>query len=141
MSHQAAISRTPSERALYHQIHPAKLATDWAAGLVGAVLLWHHRLAAGLLWGLVPPVITSAPFLLGWFDRTLTRYQASAMGRYVARSMTHAMEGLRLLGLAGLWVGAWERRPGFIAAGLALIVGAWLRGLLWAGGSSTRTAE
>lgn len=45
----AGMSMTLRERALYHQIHPVKLAVDWSAGLVSAVLLWRHRLAAALL--------------------------------------------------------------------------------------------
>jgi hypothetical protein len=122
------MSMTLRERALYHQIHPAKLAVDWSAGIVSAVLLWQHRLVAGLLWGVVPPLVASAPFLLGCLDATLTRYRTSALGRHVARSMTRAMVGLRLIGLLGLWLGAWRRQPLIIALGLALVVAAWVRG-------------
>jgi hypothetical protein len=122
---------TLRQRALYHQIHPAKLAVDWTAGLAGAILLWQHRLAAGLFWGLGPPIVASAPFLLGFCDRTLTRYQASALGGYIARSMTRGMEALRLVGLAVLWYGAWRHQLGVFALGLVLIVLAWLRGWVW----------
>jgi len=122
---------TLAERALYHQIHPAKLAVDWSAAIAGAILLWRHRLAPGLLWGLVPPIVVSAPFLIGFCDQTLTRYRASALGRYIARSMTRGMEALRLVGLGIMWLGAWRHQLGLIALGLGLIVMAWLRGWVW----------
>lgn len=37
----------------------------------------------------------------------------------------------RLAGLAFVWGGAWVRRPPWIAFGLAVIVAAWARGMLW----------
>jgi hypothetical protein len=136
----ASMSMTLRERALYHQIHPAKLAIDWSAGLVAAIFFRRHRLAAGLLWGLVPPVAASVPFMLGLFDGTLTRYRTSALGHYLARSMTRAMEGLRLVGLVVLLLGAWHRQPLVIALGLALVAVAWLRGWVWPPRGSTPAA-
>lgn len=112
------MSMTSRERELYHQIHPVKLAVDWGAGLVSAILLWRHRLAAAMIWGLVPPAVVSVPFMLGVFDATLHRYRSSSLGRYVACSMSLAMQGLRLLGLAVLWLGAWYQQPLAIALGL-----------------------
>jgi hypothetical protein len=120
---------TFAERALYHQIHPAKLLTDWFSGILAAALFWEHRLLAGLLSGLVPPIILSALFLTGRFDATLARYRDSALGRYVTRYMSRAMEFVRLLGLAGLWVGAWERSPVLMAIGIMVILTAWVKGL------------
>ena len=134
---RGTMSLTFKERALYHQIHPLKLAVDWGAGLVSAILLWRHRLVPGVLWGLVPPAVVSVPFLLGVGDATLTRCRASALGRYVARSMTRTMEGSRLLGFVAICLGAWQRRPLVIAAGLAVVVGAWARGWLWPRRDST----
>ena len=116
------------EKVLYHQIHPIKLLTDWGTGLAAAYLLWHHQLTAALLVGLVPPVVVST-LLLRWAD--LERYRASRFGRYVARYMTRATQLVRLAGLAFVWGGAWVRRPPWIAFGLAVIVAAWARGMLW----------
>jgi hypothetical protein len=134
---RASMSLTFRERVLYHQIHPLKLAVDWSTGLVSAILLWRHRLVPGVFWGLLPPVVVSVPFLLGVSDATMTRYRASPLGRYVARFMTRTMEGLRLLGFVAICLGAWQRRPLVIAAGLALVVGAWARGWLWPPQDST----
>jgi hypothetical protein len=53
------------ERILYHQIHPVKLITDVSSALASVLLFWHHRLGAGLLIGLLPPVLVSFA-LLRW---------------------------------------------------------------------------
>jgi hypothetical protein len=45
--------------------------------------------------------------------------------------MTRAMEGLRLLGLLGLGVGAWRRSN--MGVGGAVIAAAWLRGRILEG--------
>ena len=54
-----------AERALYHQIHPAKLAADIAAELASTVLLWRHHLAGSVLVRFVPPVVASAFVMVG----------------------------------------------------------------------------
>ena len=114
-------------RLLYHQIHPLKLLTDWGTAAVAAYLLWGHRLGAALLVGLIPSIVVSA-LLVRWAD--LTPYEVSPFGRYVARHMTSAVEGIRFLGLAVAWAGAWAMRPPFIALGVAVILGAWAWGLV-----------
>ncbi len=49
----------PEEKALYHQIHPAKLATDISAEFVSSYFFWKRRLLAGLLVLFVPPLVAS----------------------------------------------------------------------------------
>ncbi len=88
------------ERALYHQTHRLKLATDWGTGVLAAVWLWQHRLAPALVVGVVPSVLVSA-FLVRYAD--LRRERDSAFGRYVARHMTRAVEVGRLAGCAVFW--------------------------------------
>jgi len=34
---------TGGEKYLYHQIHPLKLAAEWAAGLASLYPLWQHQ--------------------------------------------------------------------------------------------------
>jgi hypothetical protein len=117
------------ERALYHQIHPVKLATDWTAGAVAAYALWHRRLLLGLLVGLVPPIVVSLVFLTGALD--LEAYKESPFGRYVARHMSGAMRAVRLVGVLPFWLGAWYHQWLAMAAGVSVIVAAWVRGRLW----------
>jgi len=65
------------EAVLYHQIHPAKLATDIAAAIISLVLLWEHRLALALVVMLVPSVVATA-LVIRFAD--LERLKASPLG-------------------------------------------------------------
>lgn len=121
------------EKALYHQIHPLKLLTDWASAVVAAYLLWQHHLLRALLVGLLPPAAVSA-LLIRYADRESSK--VSRVGRYVRRYMTPAMEVLRLTGGVLFWVGAWLHMWVFALGGLALVVLAWMRGRLWPGSMS-----
>jgi hypothetical protein len=117
-----------AERALYHQIHPAKLAADIAAELASTVLLWRHRLVAGLLVRLLPPVVASSMLMRRTAD--LERLRASAAGRYVRDHMTPQAQGVRAVGDVLTAIGAWKRRPSIVAAGAALIAAGWCNGLM-----------
>lgn len=125
------------EKALYHQIHPLKLLTDWASAFVAAYLLWQHHLLQAVLVGLLPPVAI-AVLLIRYAN--LESYKVSPVGRYVRRYMTRAMEAVRLIGGALVWAGAWSHVWALAATGLALVVGAWLRGKLWPGSVSNPAA-
>ena len=117
---------TRREKILYHQIHPAKMLTDGAA-LIALYPLWRHELAVALVIMLVPPPIAS------WLViryANLERQRQSAFGHYVARSMTHAMEAVRLGGMIVMAVGTWNRSAVTIVFGMAVILFGWTRGLL-----------
>ena len=116
------------ERYLYHQIHPAKLAVDWASGLACLYPLWQHHLLLGLAVMLVPPPLAS--FVLIRFA-DLDRQKRSSFGGYVKRYMTRAAEAVRLLGMIIMAAGAWLHSPIAIAGGLLVILLAWTRGLLF----------
>src|SRR2546428_6601783 len=61
---------TFAERALYHQIHPAKLFADIATALVGIDVFWRHALVPGLIIALLPPVLVSVVLMHeGDFER------------------------------------------------------------------------
>ena len=117
---------TPSERVLYHQIHPLKLFTDVSTAAVACYLLWEHRLGLALVLGFVPSIVVSA-VLITWAD--LEPYRRSRFGGYVGSFMTRRVEIGRLAGLIPLWGGAWTRTPGLIAFGAVWIIGCWLWGL------------
>ena len=72
------------EKYIYHQIHPAKLLTDIAAGIASLYPLWLHQLLLGLLIMLAPPLIAS---LLTIRYANLQRYKKSPFGKY--RSPAH----------------------------------------------------
>jgi hypothetical protein len=117
---------TLEDRVLYHQIHPAKLATDWLTAFGAVVLFWQHRVGAALLLGVIPSIVATI-VIVNWVN--LEAYRHSAFGRYMKRYMTRRVEAARFLGLVPLWRGAWIHQPLIIAAGVVWILGCWLWGL------------
>ena len=115
----------PKEKYLYHQIHPLKLFTDVGAAFGGLCLLWRYQLALALVVMLVPPLLVSL-LLMRYAD--LEPYRQSAFGKYIARSMSHAMEAVRLAGMAVTALGAWHHSLWIIGAGCGIVLFGWLRG-------------
>jgi hypothetical protein len=113
------------EKYLYHQIHPLKLFADCGAAFGSLYLLWRHQLAFALVVMLVPPLLVSF-FLMRYAD--LEPYRQSAFGKYIALSMSHAMEAVRLAGMVVTALGAWHQSLWIIVAGSALVLFGWLRG-------------
>src|SRR5256886_16128311 len=68
---------TFAERALYHQIHPAKLFADIATALIGIDLFWRHELAPGLIIAVLPPVLVSTVLVR---EADLDRYARAGGG-------------------------------------------------------------
>jgi hypothetical protein len=116
------------ERMLYHQIHPAKLATDIGVTAPAGYLLWEHKLGAAVAVSLGPPLIVSGVILLCKVN--LEHYKSSKLGQYVARYMTHTVEAIRLLGFLVMAVGCWFHEIWLVPTGIAVVGLAWLRGLL-----------
>ena len=115
------------EKALYHQIHPSKLATDFLSEFVSLYFLWRHQLIIGLVTHFGPPIVASVLLLaFGNFERQ----KASRLGRYVSWHMTPSIEGLRLGGDLVMALGAWFRSPAFIVGGLLIVLAAWTSGPL-----------
>jgi hypothetical protein len=115
----------PKEKYLYHQIHLLKLFADAGAAFGGLYFLWRHQLAFALVVMLVPPVLVSL-LLMRYAD--LEPYRQSAFGKYIARSMSHAMEAVRLAGMAVTALGAWRHSVWIIVAGIVIVLFGWLRG-------------
>ncbi len=89
------VAMTPEEKALYHQIHPLKLAADIGAEAGSLYLFWERRPTAGLAVTFVPPVIASL-LIMNLVD--LEPYKRSACGRYVRTNMTTPVVMMRVLG-------------------------------------------
>jgi len=105
-----------------------KLLTDGSSAVISTWLMWTHRWVAALVVTFLPPVLMSGILIrLG----RLHEYRASALGRYVAKNMTHTMEAVRLAGQVLVWLGAWYHVVWLIPAGLAVILAAWIRGWLF----------
>jgi hypothetical protein len=115
-----------AERALYHQVHPLKLVTDIASGIVALALFAGHWFNAGLVVLVFPPALASL-YLLA-FGR-LDHLAATPLGRHVRRSMTPSAQILRPAALIAMCVGAWRRQWTLLIVGAALTVWVWVRRL------------
>ncbi len=121
------------EKTLYHQIHPAKLATDVSTSVVSTLLFWDHEILLGLSIGIIPSIIVSALIIR---HVNLEHYRNSRLGQYVGRYMTSSMQGLRLVGQIVAWFGAWYQSLLTVAAGFLIILLAWGRGKIFPGGKA-----
>lgn len=119
---------TFQEKSLYHQIHPAKLFTDWSTGLLALVPFWQHNLLFALLIAFVPSIIASL-VIVRFVD--LEKYKQSLFGKYVRQYMTRSVEAVRFVGYGIMAVGAWLHSLWAIPVGLLIIVLAWLRGVIF----------
>ncbi|HEV2339235.1 MAG TPA: hypothetical protein VGT05_00525 [Patescibacteria group bacterium] len=118
---------TFSEKKLYHQIHPVKLATDIAASIVSLYLFWLHFFWIALTIHFLLPVLGSF-FVITFTD--LEKLKKSSLGKYVRKYMTGRMEVIRLTGDFITVFGAWYHQWLVIVFGLVMIVAAWLSGKL-----------
>ena len=118
---------TRNEKILYHQIHPAKLATDLAAAIASLVLFSRHQIIWALLVAFAPPIAASW-LIMSRAD--IEKLRTSRFGRYVDRFMTPSAQFRRLLGFALMAYGAWSRSLFWEALGAAFIIHAWTQGLL-----------
>ena len=121
------MAMTLREKALYHQIHPAKLATDILVEPISLYFFWRHELWIGLATHFLPPILATA-LVMRFVD--LEALRDSPLGRYVGRHMTRTVEAARMAGDLVMLAGAWLRSPWIIAAGAAVVVAAWLSGRL-----------
>jgi hypothetical protein len=117
---------TFAERALYHQIHPAKLYVDIATALVAIDLFWRHALAPGLIIALLPPVLVSAVLVR---EADLERYRSSLMGAYLRQFMPPWVQAMRLFGVGVAFYAAWYHFPAGVISGLALVAICWANGI------------
>jgi hypothetical protein len=118
---------TLREKLLFHQVHPAKLATDIVAAAVSLYFLWQHQLAIGLAMHFIPPPIGSAA-VIGFAN--LEPCKTSDIGAYLARYMTPTAQAIRLAADLITVVAAWYKSPLGIVLGVATIAAAWAYGVL-----------
>jgi hypothetical protein len=119
---------TVQEKSLYHQIHPLKLLIDIGATFPALYLFWQHQLVGALIATIIPSILASA-FVMRFAN--LEPYKQSSMGRYIQEYMTPVVVSLRIIGLVVMCVGAWLQIFWLIPAGLAIVILAWMRGILF----------
>jgi hypothetical protein len=111
-----------TDKLLYHQLHPAKLAVDLATSAASSWLLWRGQLWVALLVGWLPSVVVSSG-MVRWMD--FSRQRDSRFGRYVAHHMTWHAVAIRLAGQVVMWVAAWRHAGWGIAAGALVVIAGW----------------
>ena len=116
------------EKRLYHQIHPAKLATDICVTPIFLFFLWRHQIAPALAVGFLPPLMVSAAMMI--WPPDLEKLKNSSFGKYIAKHMTPTVEAIRFLSLAPMGWGAWAHNLWFIGLGLLIVLLAWCNGLI-----------
>jgi hypothetical protein len=118
---------TPSEKTLYHQIHPLKLFTDVSTAFAATYLLWQHMLLIAIVVAFVPSIIVSMILIM---TADLERYKDSAVGRYVRKYMdSKVIDAVRLFGFLLMAVGGWIQLMWLIGLGFLIIVLSWTFGL------------
>ena len=116
-----------AERALYHQVHPAKLFADLATALIGIDLFWHHQLVPGLIIALVTPALVSAALL---HDTDFELLRASRVGAYIRRFQPPWVQAVRLFGVGLAFYAAWHQVPAGVLTGVAIVAACWVNGLV-----------
>ncbi len=114
------------EKALYIQIHPAKIVSDWVSAVAGLILLWDHALYEGIVVAILPSVALS--FLMFRYAK-LEPYRDSAFGQYFGRHMGRVVAWARVAGLVPLGVGAWEHTVWLMIIGALIVLLAWTSAL------------
>jgi hypothetical protein len=117
------------ERELYHQIHPLKLATDIGVTPISLYFLWQHRMVPALIVGFVPPILVSAAMMI--WPPDLEKIKNSALGKYISKYMTPAIEAIRLSSLVPMAWGALIHNPWLLALGFLILLLAWCNGFIF----------
>jgi hypothetical protein len=111
-----------ADKAVVHQVHPAKIAADLTASVISNALLWTGRPKAAIAVRVLLPVAGSLAVLsLADVDAVAT----TRPGRYVLAHMPPSAQATRLAGDALMGVGAHRRSVALIIAGAIVIAAGW----------------
>jgi hypothetical protein len=124
------------DRERFHQLHAAKLLTDWGTAVVAGGLLWWRLPLAALAVGFGPSIVVSLIFLSGRLDLALERIRMRPVAQAIAPQLSTYVNTLRLAGLALSWGGCWFHRVWLLPAGVIVILFGWL--IAWQRGKSGR---
>jgi hypothetical protein len=113
-----------AEKALVHQVHPAKITADVTASVVSSTLLWQGRPRAALAVRIVLPVAGSLA-VLALAD--LDALAQTAPGRCVLAHMPPSAQAVRLAGDVLMGFGARRRNWALLVAGAAVSAVGWSR--------------
>ena len=111
-----------ADKAVVHQVHPAKIGADLTASVISNALLWNGRPKAAIAARVLLPVAGSLAVLsLADLDALATTWP----GRYALAHMPPSAQATRLAGDALMGVGAHRRSVALIIAGAIVIAAGW----------------
>jgi len=111
-----------ADKAVVHQVHPAKVGTDVTASVISNALLWKGRPKAAItVRALLPAAGSLAVLSLADLDRLAT----TRPGRYVLAHMPPSAQAVRLAGDALMGLGAHRRSVALLIAGALVIAAGW----------------
>jgi hypothetical protein len=77
----------------------------------------------------VPPILVSAAMMI--WPPDLEKLKNPALGNYISKYMTPAIEAIRLLTLVPMAWGAWTHNLWLIALGFLILLLAWCNALIF----------
>jgi hypothetical protein len=111
-----------ADKAVVHQVHPAKVGADVTASVISNALLWKGRPKAAItVRALLPAAGSLAVLSLADLDRLAT----TRPGRYVLAHMPPSAQAVRLAGDALMGLGAHRRSAALLIAGALVIAAGW----------------
>jgi hypothetical protein len=111
-----------ADKAVVHQVHPAKIGADITASVISNALLWKGRPKAAIAVRVLLPVAGSLA-VLSLAD--LDPLARTRPGRYVLAHMPPAAQAVRLAGDALMGVGAHRRSAALLIAGASIVAAGW----------------
>ena len=111
-----------ADKAVVHQVHPAKIAADVTASVISNALLWTGRPKAAIAVRVLLPASGSLAVLsLADLDLVAT----TRPGRYMLAHMPPSAQAVRLAGDALMGLGAHRRSAALLIVGVIVIAAGW----------------
>jgi hypothetical protein len=111
-----------ADKAVVHQVHPAKIGADITASVISNALLWKGRPKSAITVRVLLPAAGSLA-VLSLAD--LDPLAAARPGRYVLAHMPPAAQAVRLAGDALMGLGAHRRSAALLIGGAIVIAAGW----------------
>jgi hypothetical protein len=111
-----------ADKAVVHQVHPAKIGADITASVISNALLWKGRPKAAITVRVLLPVAGSLA-VLSLAD--LDPLASTRSGQYVLAHMPPAAQAARLAGDALMGLGAHRRSAALLIVGAIVIAAGW----------------
>src|SRR5690348_12594791 len=111
-----------ADKAVVHQVHPAKIGADITASVISNALLWNRRPKSAIAVRVLLPVAGSLAVLT---MADLDALATTRPGRYVLAHMPPTAQAMRLAGDALMGLGAHRRSAALVMAGAAVIAAGW----------------